>query len=290
MFQEANAIASRFTFPVILSRMDFMNRCSSSIGAFVVVNKDGWIVTAGHILEQWVKMVNASQVAGIHDEKRLAIEADRSLDRKTKQAKLRDLGKPNKDDTKHASALWGGFSDFPQLTNIAYLPSIDLGIGKLEPFDPAWVSDYPVFKDPSKEFGTGVSLCKLGFPFHGFEPQCNEEARSFVLPENAIPIPFFPIEGIFTRTIMHEAAENGNPMPFPMWWVETSAPGLRGQSGGPTFDSKGFVWAIQCRTASYPLGFSEKNPAECLHVGLGVHPVTIFEFFKKYGVTYQVSN
>ena len=33
--------------------------CSSSIGTFVVVNKEGWVVTAGHILRQWVKLCEA---------------------------------------------------------------------------------------------------------------------------------------------------------------------------------------------------------------------------------------
>jgi hypothetical protein len=31
-------------------------------------------------------------------------------------------------------------------------------------------------------------------------------------------------------------------------FIETSTPGLRGQSGGPLFDAKGEIWGIQSRT------------------------------------------
>jgi hypothetical protein len=39
-------------------------------------------------------------------------------------------------------------------------------------------------------------------------------------------------------------------------FIETSTPGLRGQSGGPLFDVDGKVWGIQSRTNHYDLGFA----------------------------------
>ena len=43
MFRLAYKIAREFTFPVILSRRTIAGACSSSIGAYVVINADGWI-------------------------------------------------------------------------------------------------------------------------------------------------------------------------------------------------------------------------------------------------------
>jgi S1-C subfamily serine protease len=116
-----------------------------------------------------------------------------------------------------------------------------------------------------------------------------------MLPENALPIPRFPIEGIFTRTI-DSRSEDDTPLKFPIRFVETSTPGLRGQSGGPTVDARGTIWAIQSKTAHLPLGFSPPVPGnsnltehQFLNVGIGIHPVTLFAFFNEQGIKFQIS-
>lgn len=43
---------------------------------------------------------------------------------------------------------------------------------------------------------------------------------------------------------------------FPLALIETSSPGLKGQSGGPIFDKEGTVFGIQSRTMHFPLGFA----------------------------------
>jgi hypothetical protein len=49
MFKSTIALAQKSTSPVVLSRLTIAGKCSSVIGTFVIVNRDGWIVTAGHI-------------------------------------------------------------------------------------------------------------------------------------------------------------------------------------------------------------------------------------------------
>ena len=61
MFSSAYAIAREFTFPVVISRRDLKGKCSSGIGVFVVINKEGWISTAGHNFVHW-DSINASLV------------------------------------------------------------------------------------------------------------------------------------------------------------------------------------------------------------------------------------
>jgi hypothetical protein len=43
-------------------------------------------------------------------------------------------------------------------------PLARIGAARLEPFDPSWITQYPVFKDPSKDFEPGTNLCRMGFP------------------------------------------------------------------------------------------------------------------------------
>jgi hypothetical protein len=85
-------------------------------------------------------------------------------------------------------------------------------------------------------------------------PTYDEATNSFETPPDQAVLAFFPIDGIFTRIIN---VLPPSPAPnFPLKYIETSSPGLRGQSGGPTFDTEGAVWAIQSQTRHLPLGFS----------------------------------
>ena len=51
MFAKAVGIASQFTRPVILSRLFYDKSVESGMGAFVVVNDEGWIITAAHVFQ-----------------------------------------------------------------------------------------------------------------------------------------------------------------------------------------------------------------------------------------------
>ena len=108
------------------------------------------------------------------------------------------------------------------------------------------------------------------------------------------PIPRFPIEGIFTRNI--NAGKSADKK-FDIQYIETSSPGLRGQSGGPIFDVEGKIWAIQSQTRHLPLGFTPKirkgnqeiEENQFLNVGWGVHIKTILRFLDEHGVKYRKS-
>ena len=78
-------------------------------------------------------------------------------------------------------------------------------------------------------------------------------------------------------------------------FLETSSPGLRGQSGGPIVDTEGTIWAIQSRTIHLPLGFNaklEKDGREVeehqfLNVGMGADAATIKGFLDFHEISYQ---
>jgi hypothetical protein len=168
------------------------------------------------------------------------------------------------------------------LIDITVIADVDLAVGRLSPFDKSWVSEYAIFMDQAKiaEMRPGTSLCKLGYPFPELKPTFDEGANSFSLPPDTT-IAFFPLDGMFTREI--DVQQPNPPLAFPLRFIETSSPGLKGQSGGPTFDTTGVVWAIQSQTRYLPLDFSPEvkqqgqthKEHQFLGVGMGIHAQTV---------------
>jgi hypothetical protein len=265
-----------------LSRVDVGGTCTSGIGTYVVINREGWIVTAHHIVEQIVKLESEKKLVAAHDTELERIKGDKGLQIKEKQKRIRGLKWPDKKSTRDFSVWYGRTG--AAVAGFHNIKAVDIAVGKLEPFDAGSVPSYPTFKDPSKDFEPGVSLCKLGFPLHEIIPTYDSTAKSFTLPPNAVPLPLFPIDGILTRMATIQA-----PMPFPLGFIETSSPGLRGQSGGPTFDSQGTLWGIQVQTAHYSLGFETGKTEQFLNVGLGVSVATLLPWFDSLGIGYTLS-
>jgi len=53
MFADAYEKASCFTYPVIISTRHFDGTIQCGCGAFVLVNEEGWILTAEHIISSF---------------------------------------------------------------------------------------------------------------------------------------------------------------------------------------------------------------------------------------------
>lgn len=290
MFAKACAIARQYTFPIIISHKKINGECSAGIGTFVIINEDGWFVTAYHIINQ-LNVLNKQHVAYRElVKKRQAIEADTTLIRPIKQKQLSDLKIDGQAIENYS--VWLGW-DGVNIAQMHTLPEVDLAVGRLQNFDKAKVSLYPQFKDPTQPMEQGSSLCKLGFPFHTIKP-VYEEGR-FVLPPGSLPLPIFPIEGIYTRMVK---VKTEGATPFPYMYIETSSPGIMGQSGGPTFDVHGAIWAIQSQTHHLKLGFgdSKKGTKESeylqhqyLNVGWGIHAETLTGFLKQHNIAYHTS-
>jgi hypothetical protein len=226
----------------------------SSLGAIVIVNAEGWFVSAAHVLSN-------------------VLQPPRTITN---------------------VSPWFGDDRF-RLSEATAYGELDLAIGRLEGFDAATVPAFPRFKDPETTLEPGVSLCKLGFPFHEIRSSFDERAETFSFLPGSLPIPFFPIEGIYTRNVNFGPAKEA---PHDALFLETSSPGLRGQSGGPVLDVDGVVWAIQSRTTHYPLGFTPSvtegdrtiTEHQFLHVGLGVHTSTIVACLRDRGVSFSLSD
>lgn len=278
MFRQAIAIARDFTLPVIMSRKPVEGRCEASIASAVVVNDEGWVVTAGHVLEIFAAMAEDEKKTR-QAEIAIANAQSAATNRHEKRRLERAGPKINKAATDRYSFALGNLPVGVRMVDPQIvIPAADLGLARLEPFDPAWIPRYPVFKDPSKGVEPGVSLCKLGFPFHAVEPTWNAALGAFELPQD-LQLALFPMDGILTRHVLVSLPDGAPKPPFQLQFLETSTPGLKGQSGGPTFDVNGTIWAIQSSTAHLHLGFAPSVPGgkngekehQFLNVGYGVH-------------------
>ncbi|MCY4451983.1 MAG: trypsin-like peptidase domain-containing protein [Immundisolibacterales bacterium] len=291
MFSKAVPIAAGFTRPMVISSRTAQGACTGAIGACVVVNREGWILTAGHLLE----LVRAHQESALrHAGYRgnvVEFHRDIAADRRFRRRGVPTLQKPAEASVRNHSVWWG--IDGARLVEARVMPAADLALGRLEPFDPASVERYPVWRDPSRVDGPGRSLCKLGFPLHRIEPVFDEKANTFNLPAGSVPLPLFPLEGMFTRVVNTRAPGSGDGEPSA--FIETSPPSLLGQLGGPLFDADAVVWGVQSHTMHHALGFRPPVPDgragqvehQFLNTGLAVHAAVIRRLLDAEGIEYR---
>jgi len=290
VFSNAYKLASCFTQPVVISIRFFDKTVECGCGAFIILNENGWVVTVAHLFESLFAFNQHAKEISEYNKELKALQEDQGLSVKQKKKKSDRLKRNPKWIMNH-SFWWG--RDGVQLKDIKLLSEGDLAIGRLDPFDPKTTTTYPAIKNPTT-LNLGTSLCKLGYPFHKIEATFNETNNRFELAQGALPLPRFPIEGIYTRNILAGKSKDGK---YDLKFLETSSPGLRGQSGGPIFDVNGIIWAVQSRTVNLPLGFSPKimkngkeiEENQFLNVGIGIHPEVLVKFLSDNGVKFNLS-
>ncbi len=264
MFIQAIELASKFTFPLIISNRHQDNTVSSGLGAFVIINEEGWFITAAHILQQNdIHKTHLKEYKEFVNGSKMVINPKWVLNH----------------------SLWFG-ADHHQFEKYIILPENDLAIGKLRNFNPSFVESYPKFVNPAL-IKPGKTLCKLGFPFYDINATFIN--NTFRYDPQLFPIPRFPLDGMLTRII-----SNGkNPL-----WIETSTPGLKGQSGGPIFDTEGNIWGIQSLTKHIPLGFAPKIKKEegeieenqFINLSWGIHAGSIIQVLEQQKIKYYMDS
>jgi hypothetical protein len=287
MFADGYKQCAQFLRPVIISQLNGAGQCGASIGSYIHVNDEGWIMTAAHIVE----------LANGWGDHRTRLEAiDQEIDDLSASSKPASGKRKRIEQLRSEAATmvrlydyWWAY-DGAKLVDVAMIKEADIAVGRLEPFDRSMVPAYPTFKDPSKGVACGTAVCRLGYPFA--EIAVSFANGRFEIPGDVYGLPRFPNEGIVTRQIMLGANPN-----FKVGFIETSTPGLKGQSGGPIFDANGTVWGIQSQTKHLSLGFSPQVPGspsqmehQFLNVGWGTHPDTIVGLMRQVGVKFTLSD
>jgi S1-C subfamily serine protease len=289
MFSKAYEIASEYTRPLIISHRLYDGKVQSGLGSFIVINKEGWILTAAHLIEPVNTFNQHVKAIKEFNKGKMAIDQHPNLSVNAKLQKKQEL-QPNPRWMTNLSHWWG--NDKHKIRQFKIFKENDIAIGRIEDYDPSFCKQYPVFKDPSK-MKIGTSVCKLGFPFFNVKTTFNKQVKAFQFDRSILPIPRFPIDGIITR---YNYSGKSKVINLDIRFVETSSPGLRGQSGGPLFDVEGRVMGIQSHTRHLPLGFSPKikkgeeevEEHQFLNVGVGAHVQSILAFLDMQGVKYNV--
>jgi hypothetical protein len=172
-------------------------------------------------------------------------------------------------------------------------PTLDLALIRFVGYKKILYTGHAVFLRDSKRARPGRSLCRLGYPFPEFTNYCYNPQNDDIewTTEGRDTSRMFPIDGIITRLLSDNGAE--------VTGIEMSTPGLRGQSGGPLFDTNGLVYGMQSETRHLHLGFDLENQDVMvngrkarvsnfpfLHVGACIHADVIKRFLRDRGVRY----
>lgn len=251
------------------------------------VNDEGYALTCKHVA-QWLTQADAINKKYDQFQRQSA-----SLGGVQRSALARKLG--FKDST--TSEMRITFVDcVDQIKNLRFFlhPTYDLALIKFEGFDKKLYHNLPTFLKDEKEIQPGMMACRLGFPFPEFSNfKINPESQTLNwTKEGNARSPRFPIEGMVTRFIGDKQGK--------IYGIEMSTPGLRGQSGGPLFDTQGKVIGMQSRTKHLHLGFDieEKtiiahgktkkiNDYAFIHLGECIHLSVIKEFLQLHKVNFQ---
>jgi len=187
------------------------------------------------------------------------------------------------------------FSSYKSLT-IHLHPTQDLAIIQFKDFSALQYQGAARFLKDTKLVKQGRYLCRLGYPFPEFTNyRYNKDVNDIEwLKTGRVDTPSFPIDGIITRHIGENNEITG---------IELSTPGLRGQSGGPLFDTNGIIYGMQSSTRHLHLGFDQVNKEVItdghrkrvsnypfLNVGQCVHVDVIKQFLREKKVTFYESD
>jgi hypothetical protein len=149
MFKNALRIAEHFTLPVLLSRKTIAGRCAGNVGTCVVINRDGWIVTAAHLLRQWSQLQAEVQAVMDYPKLRKTIEDDITVSRQERKRRLAAMPRQRPDSSDQCSAFWGVLGavlvewQYIAISAPGWDEVADIGVGRLEPFDHNSISNYP---------------------------------------------------------------------------------------------------------------------------------------------------
>src|ERR1035437_3656187 len=113
-----------------MSRRLLNGSVHSGCGTFVVVNDEGWILTAGHIVQDLMTFPQHCIEKKAYDDACAAIEHNAAIPPKQRRKQIEKLPK-NYEWTTNQACLWGCLGS-PQLMNVTIDPLADLAVFRLE--------------------------------------------------------------------------------------------------------------------------------------------------------------
>ena len=291
MFETAIERAAGFTRPIhTIYRYYGSIQVNSGAASLFIINSDGWALTCRHVAEQ---LAAADPIQAQYDA--FKTERDATAGDKKKRHLLRNIEKRhgmNRSKIIELKHMFVNCVEGPLNCQVHLHPSYDVALLKFTGFTRLLCISFPVFARTGTDLKQGRQLCRLGFPFpefSNFEYDPSTESIRWSAGGQQ-QTPQFPIDGMLTRLL----ADGGNVIGF-----EISTPGLRGQSGGPAFDTEGRVWGMQASTAHLDLDFDvdmevfregtrkRVKDSAFLHVGQCCHVDLLKQFMRENNVSFQ---
>ncbi|MBR6472349.1 MAG: trypsin-like peptidase domain-containing protein [Firmicutes bacterium] len=291
MFADAIEKVGGFTRPIkFITRNYKDNVIAPGCATLFFVNDEGWALTCKHVAKE---IIAADQMNNNFNK----FKADLMSLQGNPKAKALTKGLEQKYNIAPKKAIQMKVQ-FPECVNgqcaidITLDPDHDVALLHFRGYDRIMYHGHAVFSKDSKRIRPGDTLVRLGFPFPEFSDfSYDEEHDDIIWSQGRSTTPRFPIDGMYTRNV---ADKEGR-----LVGIELSTPGLRGQSGGPLFDSNGLIYGMQSLTKHLHLGFDMINEhmvingrpqtinnQPFLHVGHCVHVDVIKAFLDKQGVKY----
>ena len=292
MFVTAVEKVSKYTRQVqSIMRSYGGQRVTAGSSTLFFVNDNGDAITCRHVAELIVNADQISKQYALFTQSRFRLKNDSTFDQNLNELEEQYNYKP--ESTIQIKNNF--FNCFDQISSFeCHLhPQFDLAIIRFKGFQKKYYDGCATFINSITEIKQGKSLCRLGFPFPEFTNfSYNYQADDIQWTRDGNPnSPTFPIDGIITRLIMQHSRVAG---------IEMSTPGLRGQSGGPLFDTNGIIYGMQSSTRHLHLGFDIENfeiaagtqskkitNTPFLHVGQCIHPEIIKEFLIQHQVPFS---
>src|SRR6056297_388538 len=156
MFSKAYELTSQFTHPVIVSVRYYNGTVESGLGSFIILNEEGWVVTAAHILDPaFAQKQHAQEIKSYNDQVE-KIKNNEKLNSKIKQRQIKKLKTNDKWITNYS--FWWGY-DSIKINHFEILRENDIAIGRIENYDKKIQNVYPTLKNPNN-LKNGTTLCK----------------------------------------------------------------------------------------------------------------------------------
>jgi len=291
MFKNAIERVGNFTRPIhFISNVYGEQSVRPGAATLFFVNEQAHAITCKHVTSLIKQAGEIFTKFQNFQEEKNTLQKSAAYNKKVKELRANyGYDKPN-----NACQLLYQLVDCVDLQTIDIIehPVHDLAILKMKGFTRLHYSGYAVFAKESQQLQPGVFLCRLGYPFPEFANfKFDEATETISWTKDAARTVRFPIEGMVTR---HFGDASGN-----IFGVEMSTPGLKGQSGGPLFNSEGLVYGMQSMTNHLHLGFDMNNQElfsegrkikitnqPLLHVGNCVHVDIIKQFLRENSVEF----
>ncbi|GEO06586.1 hypothetical protein AAE02nite_42500 [Adhaeribacter aerolatus] len=292
MFEVALEKMSQFTRPLHSIARTYGGLVLPGTATFFFVNDQGVAITCKHVADMIpaAENINATYVKFKAERDRLA--RDGKFNKYLQGLELRyKYGKEMTVQLKHN--FLNCFDKLEQIVCHVH-PTLDLAILEFKGFNQVLYNSHATFVKDSSRIKQGKYLCRVGYPFPEFNNFQHNPATDDIewTSTGHQTSPTFPIDGIITRFL-------GDPNQG-ITGIEMSTPGLKGQSGGPLFDTEGRIYGMQFATNHLHLGFDIKEREiinegkktkvsnyPFLHVGLCVHVDKIKEFLTQHQISFS---